>query len=120
MKTIILFAIALLPVVVFAQMGIGLKAGFNFSDVTKASSINSSNQSGFMAGIFLAPANKSILSSRTELIYSKQGYSFNSDTKTGKVNLDYIILPQLMGINITKFVQIQVGMQMAYLLTLHK
>ena len=56
------------------------------------------------------------MSSRTELIYSRQGYNFQSGTKTGNVNLDYILLPQLMGINITKFVQLQLGAQMAFLL----
>jgi hypothetical protein len=104
----------LLPFFVHAQ--IGLKAGVNFANVTNASSINSSNRSGFMIGAFLSPSSKGIISSRTELIYSKQGYSFASGTQTGKVDLDYIILPQLMGINITKFFQLQFGAQMAFLI----
>jgi hypothetical protein len=93
-----------------------LKAGVNFANVTNASSINSESQSGFMIGAFLAPASKGILSSRTEIVYSKQGYNFQTSTKTGNVDLDYILIPQLMGINITKFVQLQVGAQMAFLI----
>lgn len=116
MRKIYLVLLALIPAVAFAQLGIGLKAGMNFANVSNASSINNSNRSGFMFGVFLAPNNKGIISSRTELIYSRQGYNFQTGTSTGNVNLDYIILPQLMGINITKFLQIQLGAQMAYLI----
>jgi len=101
---------------IFAMSQYGLKAGVNFASVTNASSINSSNQSGFMIGAFLAPPSKSILSSRTELVYSKQGYNFETGTRSGNVDLDYLIIPQLMGINISKFFQLQVGFQMAFLL----
>ena len=104
----------LLPDFTLAQ--IGIKAGLNFANVTNASSINSGSRSGFMAGVYLAPPTQGIISSVTELIYSRQGYDFQSSTKTGNVNLDYLILPQLMGINITKFVQLQLGAQMAFLL----
>lgn len=116
MKKTYLLIIALLPLCAFAQLGIGLKGGLNFANVSSASSINSSNRSGFLFGVFLAPSNKGIISSRTELEYSRQGYSFQSGTNTGNVNLDYILLPQLMGINITKFVQLQLGAQMAFLI----
>lgn len=116
MKKAYLFVAALLPLFAFAQLGIGLKAGLNFANVTNASSINNSSRSGFMAGLFLAPQSKSIISSRTEINYSRQGYDFKTGSNTGTVNLDYIIIPQLMGINITKFVQIQFGAQMAFLL----
>jgi len=114
MKKLMMAILVILPCCVFAQ--IGLKAGLNFANVTNVSSINNNSRSGFMAGIFLAPPSKGILSSRTELLYSEQGYNFNTGTKTGSVNLDYIIIPQLMGINIAKFVQLQLGAQMAFLL----
>ncbi len=116
MKKIILVFAIIFPCCLFAQLGIGLKAGLNFANVSNASDINSSSRSGFMVGAFLAPHSKGILASRTELIYSKQGYNFKTATQTGNVNLYYIIIPQLMGINITKFVQIQVGMQTAFLI----
>jgi hypothetical protein len=97
-------------------IGLGLKGGLNFANVTRASSVNASNKTGFVVGAFLAPPSKSIISSRTELLFSRQGYDFKSGTNTGSVNLSYLILPQLMGINITKYVQLQIGAQMAYLL----
>lgn len=114
---LILFSLLTASVFSSAQggLGIGLKAGLNFANVTNSSSINNSSQTGFMAGVFLAPSSKSILSSRTELIYSRQGYNYQAGANTGKVNLDYILLPQLMGINITKFVQLQLGAQIAFL-----
>lgn len=118
MRKAILCLLLATPIYCLAQggLGIGLKAGVNFANVTNGSSFNSSNRSGFMVGAFLAPSSKGILSSRTELIYSRQGYNFQNSATTGSVNLDYIILPQLMGINITKFVQLQIGGQMAFLL----
>jgi hypothetical protein len=97
-------------------IGIGIKAGLNFANVTNASSINSSSHSGFQVGAFLAPQSKGVLGYRTEIIYSKQGYNYKSNSNTGSVNLDYIIMTHLMAINITKYVQLQFGTQIAILL----
>jgi len=96
--------------------GIGFKVGLNFANVTNASDINASQETGFMVGVFFAPPSKSIISSKTELIFSRQGYNYKSGTNTGDVNLNYLIIPQSMGINITKYVQLEVGFQMAFLL----
>jgi Outer membrane protein beta-barrel domain len=95
---------------------LGIKAGLNFANVSNASTINNSSRTGFHAGIFLAPPSMGVLSSRTELIFSRQGYNYKTNTNTGNINLDYIILPQYMAINITKFFQLQLGGQMAILL----
>ena len=114
MRKMFLAASILLPLFSLAQFGI--KAGVNFANVTNASDISASNNTGFVAGIFLAPPSKGILSSRTELLFSRQGYSYATNTNTGNVDLDYILLPQLMSINITKFFSIQVGAQMAFLI----
>ena len=96
---------------------IGVKAGFNFANVSKASSINSSSRSGFHAGILLAPASKKIISSRTELLFSRQGYNYKTSTNTGNVNLNYIQMGQLMSINITKYLSLMFGAQTAYLVS---
>ena len=114
MKKIILAVSLAVPFIVQAQFGV--KAGLNFANVSNASSINNSSRTGFQAGIFLAPPSKKILSSRTELLFSRQGYNYKTGTNTGNVNLDYIMLPQFMAINITKYFQIQIGGQMAFLL----
>ncbi|HUQ67845.1 MAG TPA: porin family protein [Flavitalea sp.] len=111
----ILLFLAVSPYMSFSQFGI--KGGLNFAKVTKASNVNADNSTGFHAGVFLAPQSRNILGFRTELIFSRQGYDFKSGSTTGSVKLDYILLPQLMEINITKFVAIQLGAQMAFLLS---
>jgi hypothetical protein len=114
MKNLILCLLLFLPCYLFAQFGI--KAGLNFANVTKASSINNSSRTGYHVGILLASSTKSVISSRTEFIFSRQGYNYKSGTNTGAVDLNYIILPQYMAINITKYFQLQFGGQMAFLL----
>jgi len=97
-------------------IGIGIKAGLNFSNVSNVSGINGHSQTGFHAGLFIGGSSKHILTSRTELLYSQQGYAFSTDSASGSNTLNYIMLAQLMAINITHFVQIQFGVQMGYLL----
>jgi hypothetical protein len=97
------------------SIGIGIKAGLNFTNITNASQISNSSETGYQIGLFLDPTTKSIIGSRTELVFSHQGYNYATGQTTGKVFLDYIMLAQLMSINITHFFQIQLGTQIAYL-----
>ena len=113
MKNILIYFLMALPCLSFAQMG--LKAGLNFANITNAKEINAGTRTGYHAGIFYG-SSKGLLSSRTELLYSRQGYDFSTMTNTGVVNLDYLLLPQFLAINITPLLQIQVGGQLAYLL----
>ena len=113
MKRIVGPLLLLVPVFAVAQFGV--RAGFNFANVTNASAINASSRVGFNAGVFLAPKSK-ILGSKTELIYSRRGYNYASDTANGSVDLGYIGLAQLMAIHITKYFEIDIGGQTAYLL----
>jgi len=114
MKKIVLCILVVYPLLSFGQ--IGVKAGLNFSNVTNTSSISHSNRTGYNIGIFLAPKSKSIISSKTELILSKQGYNYSTNSLDGTANLLYIMLPTYMCINITRFFQIHIGAQMAYLI----
>ena len=100
------------------SIGLGLKAGLNFSNVSNASSINASHSAGFMVGGFFSPGSggKKVMGYRSEIIFSRQGYDFESGSATGTVSLNYILLPQLTTINISKFFQFQLGAQMAFLL----
>jgi len=134
MKNIYLALLVFLPAMAFCQqdtakttapqqqkpahhsLGIGIKAGLNFTNVTGTSSISNSNETGYQVGLFLDPSSESILGSRTELVYSHQGYNYATGETTGKVYLDYIMLAQLMRINITHFFQLQFGTQIAYLI----
>ena len=115
MKKLMPLLLLIFPYFLFGQFGI--KAGINFANVTNGASINNSSQSGFHAGVFLSPPTKKIISSKTELIFSRQGYNYKTNTNTGNVNLDYIMLPQYMAINITRFAQIHIGAQMAFLIS---
>ena len=61
---ILIFVFLIFPCAVHAQFGI--KAGINLANVTSVSSINNSNRSGFMVGVFMAPPSKGLLSYGTE------------------------------------------------------
>ncbi|HEY4338139.1 MAG TPA: porin family protein [Puia sp.] len=101
-------------------IGIGFRAGLNFANVTSASEINSSSRTGFHAAVFYSPAGK-VLAPYTELSFSRQGYDYYAgQNSTNGVLLDYLYFAQLMAINITKYVQIQVGARTAYLLNAKK
>jgi hypothetical protein len=102
------------PLFGFSQYGI--KAGLNFANVKGVESFNSSSQSGFHIGVFIAPSTKGIIGNRTELLFSRQGYNYASASNTGTVNLDYIMVPTSMAINVTKYASILFGFQMAYLI----
>jgi hypothetical protein len=115
MKPYLLLLVVVVPF--FSNAQFGIKAGPNFAKVTKASNINADNTTGFHAGVFLAPQSKGVIGFRTEVIYSKQGYDFKNGTTTGSVKLNYLLLPQLMQINITKYVALQAGFQMGFLLS---
>src|SRR5271154_3419290 len=114
MKKIMLVFLVALPVMAMSQ--IGIKAGWNFTDVTSASSISTSSSSGYNLGIFYTTSYAKIIGSKTELVYSRQGYNYATGNVSGKVNMDYIMLPEYFCINITKFFQIHVGEEMAYLI----
>ena len=93
----------------------GLKGGLNFSNVTNASSINASGQTGFHAGLLVDMGAK-LFGFRLEVLYSRQGYGFSTDSSSGSFSHDYISMSELMTVNITRFVQLQVGGQTGYLL----
>lgn len=115
--------LSILSLPVFAQdtpkKGFGLKAGLNFINVKNVKSIsdaNSTSKTGFMAGLYWAPPAGKLIGYRSELIFSRQGYDFKNTSATGSMMMDYIMLPQLMTFNITKFVQLQAGGQISFLI----
>jgi hypothetical protein len=113
MKKLILCFLLIPPFMLPAQ--IGFKVGVNFANVTKASSINNNSRTGFHAGL-LWGSSKGIVGFRTELLFSRQGYDYKTSTNTGSVNLDYVMMPQTMSINITKYFSLMFGAQAAFLL----
>src|SRR5436305_1565529 len=104
MKSITFLFAILFPFAVFSQQNsptgqknakedhsirLGIRGGLNFANVTNASSINSKSQTGYHIGLFLAPPSKSVLASRSEITFSRQGYNNKTSTNTGSVELDY-------------------------------
>jgi hypothetical protein len=113
MKKLLIIVLALFPACLWAQ--IGLKGGINFANITNVSSINNSTNTGFAVGLFIAPKPRGLFGFQSEIDFSRQGYNFETNTNSGNVNLDYLLLPQLSTINLTRFVQIQIGPQVAFL-----
>ncbi len=102
----------------FAQLGlnVGLKAGLNYSNLTNSTGINADRFTGYLIGGFIAPKPKKFLGFRSEFILSRQGYNYRTNTDSGDVTLDYILLPQLITFNFSKRMQLQIGGQAAFLL----
>lgn len=69
-----------------------------------------------MIGAYISPKAKKLFGFRSELMLSRQGYDYKRNNNTGTVDLDYLLLPQLMTINITKKIEIHAGGQIAFLL----
>jgi Opacity protein and related surface antigens len=100
---------------------IGVKAGYNFSNVVGSqSSFDPKHNSGYMVAVAFAAGTKNGLGYRSELVYSKQGYSFDDGGKNTDVMNDYLYMPHLMTYTIAKVVQIQAGAQVGVLLNAKK
>lgn len=100
----------------WSQLKIGLKAGLNFANITSTAGFTNSNRTGYMIGGYIAPKAKKLFGFRSEIMLSRQGYNYKTNTNTGNVNLDYLLLPQLITINFGKKIQLHAGAQAAVLL----
>ena len=116
MQRVIFFLLILLPSLTNAQLGIGIKAGLNFANVTDPAGINANSRTGYMIGVYFSTRKKKLIGFRSEIILSRQGYDYKTATNTGNVNLDYLLLPQLITLNFTKKFQLHAGGQAAFLL----
>jgi len=100
---------------------IGLKVGYDFSNVTGSKPVFDPKQNdGYMISAFFSPSNNNGIGYRSELVYSRQGYSFDEGGKTTDVMNDYIYMPHLMTFTIAKVVQLQAGGQVGVLLNAKK
>jgi len=115
MKKIVLILL-LLPAIGYSQLSIGIKAGFNFVNVTNTAGINADSRSGFMIGGYIAPKPKKLIGFRSEILLSRQGYNYKNNTNTGTVDLDYLLLPQLITFNFSKRFEVHLGGQAAFLM----
>jgi hypothetical protein len=99
---------------------VGIKAGYNFAKVIGSTPhFSPQANNGFMVAGFFAPQSKGI-GYRTELVFSRQGFSFDQSGKMQDVSQDYIYMPHLTTFTIAKKVQLQAGGQVGYLLNAKK
>ncbi len=113
---IFIFILLCCPLLLTAQISIAVKAGLNFANVSNTAGINADSHTGYMLGGYIASKPKGIFGFRSEILLSRQGYDFKSNTSSGHVNLDYLLLPQLITINFTKKANIHAGPQIGFLL----
>jgi opacity protein-like surface antigen len=100
---------------------IGLKAGYNYAYLYGSTpDFSKGSQNGFMAAIFFSPHTHGGLGYRTELIFSRQGFSFDSSGQVQHVRQDYIFMPHLTTFTIAKVLQLQAGAQIGYLINANK
>ena len=117
MRYLIIWILCLfIPAFVSAQLKIAVKGGLNFANITNASSIKAGTRTGYMIGGYISPKPKKTLGFRSEIILSRQGYDYKTNTNSGNVNLDYLLLPELITLNFSKLVQLHLGLQAAFLL----
>jgi len=95
----------------------GVKGGYNIAKMTGSTpSFSPGNKSGFMVAAFYSPSGGSGMGYRTEIAFSRQGFSYDSMGNKMNVRQDYIYLPQFTTFNISKYFQIQAGVQLGFLL----
>jgi hypothetical protein len=95
----------------------GLKVGTNWSYLNGSTQgFKPNNRTGFMVSAFYAPTSRTGRGFRSEIVFSRQGYSFDNGGKNTEVLNDYIYLPQMATFGIGKFFQLQAGAQIGVLL----
>jgi hypothetical protein len=73
-----------------------------------------------MVAGFFGLEGKSIIGYRSEIVFSRQGYTYDDAGSNTEIMNDYIYLPHFMTVNLTKYLQLQAGMQVGYLLNSKK
>lgn len=100
-----------------AKRSFGIKAGYNVAKVTGSTpDYKPDAKNGFMVSAFFAPRAKTGIGYRSEIVFSRQGFGFEEGGKTSSVTSDYVYMPQFTTIGITKYVQLQAGGQIGYLI----
>jgi len=99
-----------------AKIDIGLKAGWNFANLSGINSpVNSTkNSSGFNGGVYsLFKLTK--IAIQPEILYSQQGESYSYTGGTFGAKLDYINIPVMVKFYIVEGLNLQAGPQFGFL-----
>jgi len=100
--------------------GFGIKGGLNLTNVhgtDKGGIPNRENLNTFMAGVYAQFGLSNQVSIQPELLYSRQGYRYQTATSTDqRVNrLDYLKMPVLLVYNFLDNVSVHIGPEIALL-----
>lgn len=99
---------------------VAIKAGYNWSYITGSSEgFKTDNKSGFLVGASYASYTPG-MGYRTEIVFSRQGYTFEDGGRNTDVLNDYIYLPQFSTFTIGTKLQFQLGAQIGFLLNAKK
>ncbi|MGL2992638.1 porin family protein [Flavobacterium sp. TSSA_36] len=94
----------------FAQ-GLGVRAGYNFSNVSEGKLGNTTNRDGYYVGLYKeVPLLDKLLYIQPEVQFSKQGFS----TAISDVDLSYIQVPILAKLYALKIVSVETGPQFGF------
>lgn len=126
-KSMLLICTLFLGVTVMAQtekVKLGVKAGLNLSSLTfDESELNSSNKTGFTAGVMVEIPIAKNFSLQPELLYSEQGSksSFSDADVTNShykstIDLNYLNIPVMLKYYVLKGLSVQAGPQIGILL----
>jgi len=98
-----------------ASVAVGIKGGANFSKIDpNAGTSNIDNATGFHAGAF-ALVKVAMIGIQPEVLFSRQGSSFEFDSKDYEANFDYINVPILLKFYLPLGLNIQAGPQFGFL-----
>ena len=94
----------------------GIKGGYNIAKMYGSSpTFKPDAKNGFMVAGYYSAGGGSGMGYRTELVFSRQGFSYDSAGNKMNVKQDYVYLPQFTTFTIGKFFQIQAGAQLGLL-----
>lgn len=116
MKKILLLAV--FTVLGFANVNaqeikFGAKSGFNFSTVNGSNTNNIDYVTSYHVGVVSEIPISEKFSFQPEIMYSRQGYSFNDDI----VALNYLNIPLMGKYYVTKGLSLEAGPQIGFLLS---
>ncbi|OYQ46342.1 porin family protein [Flavobacterium aurantiibacter] len=111
-KLYLIILLAFIPLMQAQTLGIGIKAGANYSDI-KSDNFKSSPIASYYFGGFVEVSLFENLSIQPEVLYSSQGASIDGGDD---INLDYINVPVLAKFYLTsKTFSIEAGPQFGFL-----
>ncbi len=95
----------------FAQ-SINFKGGLNYINISKAdiNQFNTTSRSGYFFGGGVTTSD-GLVRFTSEVLFSKQGYDYKNGAATGNVDLQYLLFPQTISLNLGEFFSIHAGLQ---------